>query len=70
MTKTAALFCAYVSGVSKRKVKDALKAVAGEKIRLSKSTVSRITKRIREEFKTWQRRSLAVDLGQSESDRS
>lgn len=49
----------YVSGVSTRKVKDALKAVAGEKIRLSKSTVSRITKRIREEFKTWQRRSLA-----------
>jgi putative transposase len=49
----------YVSGVSTRKVKDALKAVAGEKIRLSKSTVSRITKRIREEFRTWQKRSLA-----------
>lgn len=49
----------YVSGVSTRKVKDALKAVAGEKIRLSKSTVSRVTKRIREEFRVWQRRSLA-----------
>ena len=49
----------YVSGVSTRKVRDALKAVAGEKIRLSKSTVSRITKKLREEFKTWQRRSLA-----------
>jgi putative transposase len=49
----------YVSGVSTRKVKEALKAVAGEKIRLSKSTVSRVTKRIREEFRVWQRRSLA-----------
>jgi len=49
----------YVSGVSTRKVKDALKAVAGEKIRLSKSTVSRVTKRIREEFRVWQKRSLA-----------
>ena len=49
----------YVSGVSTRKVKDALKAVAGEKIRLSKSTVSRVTKRIREEFRIWQKRSLA-----------
>lgn len=49
----------YVSGVSTRKVTDALKAVAGEKIRLSKSTVSRITKKLREEFKAWQRRSLA-----------
>lgn len=49
----------YVNGVSTRKVKDALKSVTGEKIRLSKSTVSRITKRIRVEFQTWQRRSLA-----------
>lgn len=102
----------YVNGVSTRKVKDALRAVAGEKIRMSRSTVSRITKRLREEFRVWQRRSLedldvaylfldairvgmrmggtgkdavlvayailqdgsmellAVDLGQSESDRS
>jgi putative transposase len=49
----------YVSGISARKVKDALMAVAGERIRLSKSTVSRLTKRIREEFRVWQRRSLA-----------
>jgi transposase-like protein len=49
----------YVNGVSTRKVKDALRAVAGEKIRMSRSTVSRITKRLREEFREWQRRSLA-----------
>ncbi len=49
----------YVNGISTRKVKDALKAVAGEKIRLSKSTVSRITKKLREEFQIWQKRSLA-----------
>jgi transposase-like protein len=56
---SAAVADMYVGGVSTRKVKDALKAVAGEKIRLSKSTVSRITKRVREEFKVWQKRSLA-----------
>ena len=56
---SAAVADMYVGGVSTRKVKDALKAVAGEKIRLSKSTVSRITKRVREEFKAWQKRSLA-----------
>ena len=55
----AAVTDMYVNGVSTRKVKDALKAVSGEKIRMSKSTVSRITKKLREEFKTWQRRSLA-----------
>jgi putative transposase len=49
----------YVNGVSTRKVKDALKAVSGEKIRMSKSTVSRITKKLRGEFQTWQKRSLA-----------
>jgi transposase-like protein len=43
----------YVNGVSAKKLKDALKAMNGEKIRLS--TVSRITKRLREEFKAWQR---------------
>lgn len=48
----------YVNGVSTRKVKDALRAVTGEKIRMSRSTVSRITKKLREEFKVWQRRSL------------
>lgn len=48
----------YVNGVSTRKVKDALKAVAGEKIRLSRSTVSRITKKLRTDFRAWQQRSL------------
>jgi transposase-like protein len=48
----------YVTGVSTRKVKGALKAITGEKARLSRSTVSRITERLREEFRTWQKRSL------------
>ena len=43
----------YVTGVSTRKVKKALKAVAGDEIRLSRSTVSRITKRLRDEYDTW-----------------
>ncbi len=41
----------YVNGVSTRKVKDALKTVAREKLRLSKPTVSRKTKKLREEFR-------------------
>ena len=49
----------YVNGISTRKVKDSLKAVAGERTRLSKSTVSRITKRLRNEFTEWKTRSLA-----------
>lgn len=49
----------YVNGVSTRKVKETLRAVAGEKVKLSKSTVSRITKRVREEFQVWRKRSLA-----------
>lgn len=49
----------YVNGVSTRKIKKSLKAVAGETTRLSKSTVSRITKRLRDEFATWKKRSLA-----------
>jgi putative transposase len=48
----------YVQGVSTRRVKRALSAVAGEKTRLSRSTVSRITERLREEFRQWKRRSL------------
>lgn len=55
---SAAITDMYVNGVSSRKVKDALKAVSGENIRMSKSTVSRITKRLRNEFRAWQRRSL------------
>lgn len=48
----------YVNGVSTRKVKDSLKAVAGERSRLSKSTVSRITKRLRDEFTAWRKRTF------------
>ena len=48
----------YVSGVSTRKVKRALKAITGEKARLSRSTVSRITEKLREEFKNWKNQSL------------
>jgi transposase-like protein len=49
----------YVTGVSTRKVKKALKAVAGDEIRLSRSTVSRITKRLRNEYAAWCERSLS-----------
>lgn len=49
----------YVNGISTRKVKDSLKAVAGVRTRMSKSTVSRITKRLRDEFTEWKTRSLA-----------
>jgi transposase-like protein len=55
----AAITDMYVNGVSTRKVKDALKSVTGEKVQLSKSTVSRVTKKLREEFQAWKRRSLA-----------
>jgi transposase-like protein len=48
----------YVTGVSTRKVKKALKAVAGDDVRLSRSTVSRITQRLRDEYATWCTRSL------------
>jgi len=48
----------YVNGTSTRKVKASLKAIAGEKSRLSKSTISRITKRLRDEFTEWKKRSL------------
>jgi len=49
----------YVTGVSTRKVKKALKAVAGDEIRLSRSTVSRITKRLRDEYDAWCKRDLS-----------
>lgn len=48
----------YVEGVSTRKVKRALAAVAGEDVQLGRSTVSRITERLREEFRQWKSRSL------------
>lgn len=49
----------HVNGVSTRKVKKALKAVAGNDIRLSRSTVSRITKQLNAEFKAWKARDLS-----------
>jgi putative transposase len=48
----------YIDGVSTRKVKRALKAVTGEKTRLGRSTVSRITKSLRNEFRQWKTQSL------------
>lgn len=50
----------YVNGISTRKVKKALKAVTGNKVKLSKSTVSRISKKIVVEFKEWKRRDLST----------
>ena len=49
----------YVNGVSTRKVKKALKSAAGEGIKLSKSTVSRITKKLVTEFKEWKKKDLS-----------
>lgn len=49
----------YVNGVSTRKVKDSLKAVAGKKVHLSRSTVSRLTKSLQEEFNNWKARDLS-----------
>lgn len=49
----------YVNGVSTRKVKDSLKAVTGKKVHLSKSTVSRLTKKLQDEFNIWQKRDLS-----------
>ena len=49
----------YVTGVSTRKVQKALKAVAGDEVRLSRSTVSRITQRLRDEYAAWCTRSFA-----------
>jgi transposase-like protein len=55
----AAITDMYVNGTSTRKIKQCLKAMTGEKVRLSRSTVSRVTKKLREEFKTWQKRDLS-----------
>lgn len=49
----------YVEGLSTRKVKKALKAVAGDDLKMSRSTVSRITEKLRAEFRIWKKRSLA-----------
>jgi transposase-like protein len=48
----------FVEGVSTRKVKRALKSLVGEKTKLGRSTVSRITKALRKEFAAWRSRSL------------
>ena len=49
----------YVSGVSTRKVKRVLSAAAGDKIKMSRSTVSRITERLRAEWRVWKTRDLS-----------
>ncbi len=49
----------YISGVSTRRVKQALQSVAGESLRMSRSTVSRITEKLREEFRQWKKRDLS-----------
>jgi putative transposase len=49
----------YVNGTSTRKIKKALKSVTGDKIKMSKSTVSRITKALSQEFKEWKKRDLS-----------
>lgn len=49
----------YVNGVSTRKIKKTLQSVAGEKVKLSKSTVSRISKKLITEFNEWRRRDLS-----------
>jgi transposase-like protein len=48
----------YVQGISTRKVKRAIKAITGEKTKLSRSTVSRITEKLRDEFRQWKGQSL------------
>jgi putative transposase len=59
----AAVTDMYINGTSTRKVKDSLKAVTGKKVRMTRSTVSRITKRLRDAFAEWKKRSLAeLDL--------
>ena len=49
----------HVNGVSYRNVKKALKSVAGKNVQLSRSTVSRITKKMNEEFNNWKVRDLS-----------
>ena len=49
----------YVNGISTRKVKQALKSVTGNKIKMSKSTVSRITKSLVDQFKSWKKKDLS-----------
>jgi len=48
----------YVNGISTRKIKRALSA-AGDNIKMSRSTVSRITERLREQWRQWKKRDLS-----------
>lgn len=54
----AAVTDMYINGTSTRKVKKSLRAITGKKVRLTRSTVSRITKRLRDEFAGWKARPL------------
>ena len=49
----------YINGVSTRKIKRTLKSVTGDKVKLSKSTVSRTSKKLIVEFKEWKKRDLS-----------
>jgi putative transposase len=49
----------FINGISTRKVKDSLRAISGDKVRLSRSSISRVTKRLRDEYSTWKERSLS-----------
>jgi hypothetical protein len=50
----------WVRGLSDRDIEAALAEVLGAEAALSKSTVSRICQRIREEFETWRHRDLGA----------
>lgn len=49
----------YVNGIATGNVKRALKSVAGSRARLSKASVSRVTKKLRKDFDEWKRRDLS-----------
>lgn len=49
----------YVNGIATGNVKRALKSVAGSRTRLSKASVSRVTKRLRRDFDEWKKRDLS-----------
>jgi putative transposase len=63
VTRTNALealvISGWVRGLSDRDIEAALAEVLGPEAALSRSTVSRICQRIRDEFETWKRRDLA-----------
>jgi putative transposase len=64
VTRTNALeslvISGWVRGLSDRDIEAALAEVLGAEAALSKSTVSRICQRIREEFEAWRHRDLGV----------